>query len=66
MASRYARVAQATAADEVRVEPLATDGQSAAPALETGVEVISVIRGITPADVAPTTVRWRYAIELIG
>ena len=64
--SRYARVAEATPADEVRVEPLATDGQSVAPALETGVEMTSVIREIMPADVAPTTVRWRYAIELIS
>lgn len=66
VASSYARVADATPADEVRVEPLATDGQSAAPSLEKGVEAISIVREITLADVAPTTVRWRYAIELVG
>jgi hypothetical protein len=64
--SRYARVAEATPADRIRIEPLPTDGQSAAPSLETGAGAISVVREIMPADVAPTTVRWRYAIELIS
>lgn len=63
-ASRYARVAEAMHGGGVRIEPLATDGQSATPALDTSIETISVVREITPADVAPTTVRWRYAIEL--
>ena len=66
VASRYARVAKATPAERIRIEPLATDGQSAAPSLETSADVISVVREITPADVAPTTVRWRYVIELLG
>jgi hypothetical protein len=66
VASRYARVAEATPADRICIEPLATDGQSAAPRLETSADAISVVREITPADVAPTTVRWRYAIELVG
>jgi hypothetical protein len=65
-ASRYARVAEATPAEGIRIEPLPTVGQSAAPSLETGVDAIGIVREITPADVAPTTVRWRYAIELIG
>ena len=66
MASRYARVAQATAADWVRIEPLATDKESAAPRLKSEGDAINIVRDITPSDVAPTTVRWRYAIELIG
>jgi hypothetical protein len=66
VASRYARVAEATPADWIRIVPLATDGQSAAPYLETGGDAISVVREITSADVAPTTVRWRYAIELLS
>jgi hypothetical protein len=65
-ASRYARVVEATPAERIRVEPLPTAGQSAAPFLETGAGAISVVREITSADVAPTTVRWRYAIELLG
>lgn len=64
--SRYARVAEATPAERIRIEPLPTVGQSAAPSLETGVDAIGIVREITPADVAPTTVRWRYAIELLG
>ena len=64
--SRYARVAEATSADAIRIEPLVTDGQSATPFLETGVDAIGVVREIMPADVAPTTVRWRYAIELLS
>jgi hypothetical protein len=64
--SRYARVAEATPADWIRIVPLPTDGQSAAPRIESGADAISIVREITPADVAPTTVRWRYAIELVG
>jgi hypothetical protein len=66
VASRYARVAAATPADRIRIEPLPTDGQSAAPSLKTSADAVSIVREIMPADVAPTTVRWRYAIELIG
>lgn len=66
VASRYARVAEATPAERIRIEPLPTVGQSASPSLETGVDAISVVREITSADIAPTTVRWRYAIELLG
>lgn len=65
-ASRYARATEAALADRIRIEPLVTDGQSATPVLEAGVEIISIVRTITPADAAPTTVRWRYAIELMG
>jgi hypothetical protein len=66
VASRYARVAEATPADRIRIVPLPTGGQSAAPFLQTGVDAIGIIREITPTDVAPTTVRWRYAIKLLG
>ena len=66
VASRYARVAEATPANRIRIEPLPTDGQSAAPWLEVVENVSGIVREIMPADVAPTTVRWRYAIELIG
>jgi len=66
VASRYARVAEATPADGIRIEPLPTDGQSADPWLEVVENGSVIVREITPADVAPTTVRWRYAIELIG
>jgi hypothetical protein len=63
--SRYARVAEATPAERIRVEPLETNGESAAPRIEIVHDAISIVREITPADVAPTTVRWRYAIELL-
>lgn len=66
VASRYARAAEATPAERIRIVPLPTDGQSTAPWLEVVENVIGIVREITPADVAPTTVRWRYAIKLIG
>lgn len=65
VASRYKRVAEATPAELIRIEPLPTDGQSASPRLAIAADGISIEREITSSDVAPTTVRWRYAIELL-
>lgn len=64
--SRYARTAEAVRADGIRVELLPLSDQSVAPRIEEIGDQIAIIREIMPADVAPTTVRWRYAIELIG
>ena len=64
--SRYARIAEAVRAGRFRVELLPLSDQSVAPFIEESDDGIAIVREITPADVAPTTVRWRYAIELIG
>lgn len=62
---RYARTAEAVRADGVLVELLSLSDQSVEPRIEEVGDQIVIIREIMPADVAPTTVRWRYAIELI-
>lgn len=64
--SRYARTAEAVRAGRFRLELLPLSDQSVAPRIEAIGDQIAIIREIAPADVAPTTVRWRYAIELIG
>ncbi|MBA4106727.1 MAG: hypothetical protein C0485_13305 [Pirellula sp.] len=64
--SRYARIAEAVRAGRFRVELLQLSDQSALPRIEEIGDQIAIVREIMPADVAPTTVRWRYAIELIG
>lgn len=63
--SRYARTAEAVRADGVLIELLALSDQSVAPRIEEIGDQVAIIREIVPIDVAPTTVRWRYAIELL-
>ncbi|BBO30664.1 hypothetical protein [Lacipirellula parvula] len=65
MVSRYARAAEAVRAERFRFELLPLSDQSIAPRIEESDAEIAIIREITPGDVAPTTVRWRYAIELV-
>ena len=65
MVSRYARAAEATPAERFRIELLPLSDQSVAPRIEESGAEIAIIREIMPSDVAPTTVRWRYAIELL-
>lgn len=48
----------------LHIEPIAIVGQSANPRLEVGDNAIAIVREVTPADAPPTTLRWRYAIEL--
>ena len=64
--SRYARTAEADRAGAFRIETLPLGDQSASPNAEESDDSIVITREIMPSDVAPTTVRWRYAIELIG
>ena len=64
--SRYAWGAQAAPANQFHVKPMPLSDQSSPPRILTGGGGITIIREIMPSDVAPTTVRWRYAIELIG
>lgn len=64
--SRYARTAEAVRAERFRLELLPLSDQSILPRIEEIGDQVAIVREITPADVAPTTVRWRYAIELIG
>lgn len=63
--SRYARTAEAVRAERFRLELLPLSDQSVAPRIEESGAEIAIIREIMPSDVAPTTVRWRYAIELV-
>ncbi|WP_428307606.1 hypothetical protein [Lacipirellula sp.] len=65
MVSRYARTAEAVRVERFRFELLPLSDQSVAPRMEESDAEIAIVREITPGDVAPTTVRWRYAIELL-
>ena len=65
-ASRYARTAGMVRAERFGLELLPLSDQSVAPRIEEIGDQVEIIREIMPADVAPTTVRWRYAIELIS
>lgn len=64
--SRYAWGAQAAPANQFHVKPMPLSDQSSPPRILTSGDGITIIREILPGDVAPTTVRWRYAIELVG
>jgi hypothetical protein len=66
IASRYARTAEAVRAGRFRLELISLSDQSVSPRIEEIGDQIAIVREIAPADAAPTTVRWRYAIELIG
>ena len=46
------------------IEPIAIVGQAADPRIEIDHNAIAIVREVTPADVSPTTLRWRYNIEL--
>jgi hypothetical protein len=63
--SCYARAAEANRVEQFRIELLPLGDQSAKPRLEEDGAQIAITRKVTPSDVAPTTVRWRYAIELV-
>jgi hypothetical protein len=63
--SRYARTAEAVRADGICMDLLALSDQSVSPRIEEVGDQIAIVREIKPIDVAPTTVRWRYALELL-